>query len=84
VVIVWAYGAVIFMLDCLSLISCEHVAYMSTHGFSVVDLRYRYRSISRYFRSDGFISDVSIFCYRYHFRAYDFHIVSEFKKYDRK
>jgi hypothetical protein len=56
---------------------CEHVAYMSINGSSVFDLRYRYRSISTYFRSDGFVSNVSIFLYRYRFRAYHFRIVSE-------
>jgi hypothetical protein len=77
-VIVWAYGAVIFMLD--DSFGCEHVAYMSIHGFDVFDLRYRYQLISTYFRSDGFVSDVSIFCYQYRFLAYRFRV----KKYDRK
>jgi hypothetical protein len=62
------------------LFGCEHVAYMSIHGSSVFNLRYSYRSISTYFRSDGFISDISIFRYRYHFRVYRFRV----KKYDRK
>jgi hypothetical protein len=61
VVIVQAYGVVIFMLIVDHSFGCERVAYMSTHGFGVFDLRYRYRSISRYFRSDGFVSDLSIF-----------------------
>jgi hypothetical protein len=46
---------------------CEHIAYMSIHGFGVLDLMYHYRSISTYFRSDGFVSDVSIFHYQNRF-----------------
>jgi hypothetical protein len=60
---------------------CERVAYMSTHGFGVFDLRYRYRSISRYFRSDGFVSDLSIF---FVISIVFERIVSELKNYDRK
>jgi hypothetical protein len=77
VVIVWAHGIVIFMLNCGHSFGYEHVAYMSIHGFGVFDLGYHYRSISTNFQFDGFISDVSRFRYRYRFQVYHFRIVSE-------
>jgi hypothetical protein len=52
----------------LSPFGCEHVAYMSIHDFGVFDLRYYYRSDIDIFPT-GFVSDVSIFRYRYHFLA---------------
>jgi hypothetical protein len=56
---------------------------MFIHGFGVFDLRYRYRSMSTYFRFDGFVFDVSVFHYGIIFD----HIISVSfpgKKYDRK
>jgi hypothetical protein len=37
-----------------------NMLHMSIHVFDVFDLMYYYRSISTYFRFDGFVSDASV------------------------